>query len=159
MPKSLTQSRDVSLAETGAVALMDVAPSVVRFIRTHMRRRIPALSIAQFRTLAFVGRHRGCSLTDVADYLGVTLSTASVLVDRLVRQELLSRTPDEFSRRRVTLALTRGGTVRLVAARESARRELTELLASVPDAALSDLIRGLNALAVLPTLMRRDTDR
>jgi DNA-binding MarR family transcriptional regulator len=56
--------------------------------------------------LTFPSRRPGAPLTSVAEHLGVSRSTASALVDRLVRRQLVSRTEDPQKRRCVMLTLT-----------------------------------------------------
>ena len=56
-----------------ARAILDTVPSIVQAIRVEMRlERLHDLSVPQFRTLAFIGRQPGCSLSDVADFIGPT---------------------------------------------------------------------------------------
>ncbi|MGH2504870.1 MAG: MarR family winged helix-turn-helix transcriptional regulator, partial [Ktedonobacterales bacterium] len=64
-----------------AAALMEVAPLVMREIRTRMRQsRGAGLSVPQFRALGYLRRHPGCSLTEVADHLGLSVPATSRLV-------------------------------------------------------------------------------
>src|SRR3974377_815227 len=83
-----------------ARAVMEAVPFLMRFLRMEMRRqRAPHLSVPQFRVLAFLSRHPGSCLFAVADYLGVARPTASILVDRLVRRGLVTRTVNPAERR------------------------------------------------------------
>jgi DNA-binding MarR family transcriptional regulator len=142
-------SRRPSSAAAGACAarLVDAAPLVVRFIRAQMRRQMPGLTIAQFRTMAFLYRRSGSSLRALAVHLGVTPPTCSVLVDRLVRRGVVNRTPSRASRREVALRLTRRGRGQFEVAKEAARRQTAGVLAALPDAALRRLTHSLDALA------------
>ena len=70
--------------EESASELLEVVPIVMRDIRSEMRSRSsPYLTVPQFRTLAFVSRHEGSSLLDVAIFMGLTPPSASGLVDVL----------------------------------------------------------------------------
>jgi DNA-binding MarR family transcriptional regulator len=60
-------------------------------------------------TLLFVGNHPDCMASDVAQYIGVAPTTASSIIDRLVRRDLLSRDRTEENRRVVKLRLTQKG--------------------------------------------------
>jgi DNA-binding MarR family transcriptional regulator len=145
----LFSSRPSSVAAgTCAARLVDIAPLVVRFIRAQMRRQMPGLTMAQFRTMAFLYRRSGCSLRALAVHLGVTPPTCSVLVDRLVRRGVVSRTPSRASRREIALSLTRRGRRQFEVAKEAARRQTAGVLGSLPDPALRRLIHDLDALAV-----------
>jgi DNA-binding MarR family transcriptional regulator len=100
--------------------VLDVVPMVFRMIRTELRRHgAKEISVPQFRTLAFVYRNEGASLSEVADHMALTLSTMSMLVDGLVVRGLISRREDPEDRRRMTLALTRDGRTRFESAREA----------------------------------------
>jgi DNA-binding MarR family transcriptional regulator len=111
---------------------METIPAVMRFLRTEMRRHgTPFLSVPQFRVLVFLYRHPGTSLSSVADHLGVTCPTASVLVDRLVRRGLIDRTVYPQERRRIALVLTVIGAQHLQQAREAASVRVANLLASL----------------------------
>jgi DNA-binding MarR family transcriptional regulator len=90
--------------------VLAAVPPLMQEIRAEMRSAAPAgLSIPQFRALIFARNHPGASVTELAAHLGITVPTASVTVDRLVRQKLLLAhvTPD--NRRRRSLALTAAG--------------------------------------------------
>jgi DNA-binding MarR family transcriptional regulator len=90
--------------------LLDVIPSVMRFIKIEMRsHRGPGLSVPQFRALLHIGRNPNTSMKQVADNLGLTPATTSTLVGGLVNRGLAVRTAACGDRRRVTLALTAEG--------------------------------------------------
>jgi DNA-binding MarR family transcriptional regulator len=93
-----------------ARAILDTAPAIVQAIRVEMRaERLHELSVPQFRTLAFVARHPGCSLSDAAEFIGMTLPSMSVLINGLVEDGLVLRQTSLLDRRRVTLTLTAAG--------------------------------------------------
>lgn len=142
------QSRPAAVtASQCARDVMDAVPLVMRFIRTEMRRGGERFaSVPQFRTLAFVDRNPGTSLTDVAMHLGVTPATASALVDRLVRRGLLTRDSHPHERRRVTLSLTRTGARHLNDARAATRRRLEQALASLSAPDLAAISAGASLL-------------
>jgi len=106
--------------------LLDVVPSVMRFIRTEMRsHRGPGLSVPQFRTLLHIGRNPNTSMKDVAEHLGLTPATTSTLVDGLVKRGLAKRSPYPGDRRRVLLTLTTDGRTDM----EDSMRETQKALA------------------------------
>src|SRR2546423_14828906 len=81
-------------AQQCAGEIMETVPAVMRFLRAKMRHHgAPFLSVPQFRVLVFLYRHPGASLSSVAEHLGVTCPTASVLFDRLGRGGLIRCTP------------------------------------------------------------------
>jgi DNA-binding MarR family transcriptional regulator len=96
--------------ERCAREILDVTPTIIQALRVQMRAaRQQDLSVPQFRTLAFLSRHRGSSLSAAAEFIGLTLPTMSVLVDGLVQRGIVDRAPDSQDRRRVLLSLTAEG--------------------------------------------------
>ena len=117
------------LLDTCAHELMDTAPQIVQAIRVEMRRaRDLNISIPQFRTLRFIQRNPDSSLSNLADYLGLTLPSASKLVDGLVKQKLVTRKTSTTDRRQLTLVLTPSGTSIVDSAIASARANLAKKL-------------------------------
>ncbi len=142
----LKPRRDGAAGECAAL-LVEVAPLIHRFLRAEMRTRMPGLTIPQFRSLAFLYRRGGCSLSELAEHLGVMPPTASSLVDRLVRSGLATRDLNESSRRQVVLQLTREGIARFEVAKAAARQQTEHALASLPEGTLRALCSSLGVLA------------
>lgn len=127
--------------------IMETVPAVMRFLRAEMRHHgAPFLSVPQFRVLVFLYRHPGVSLSSVAEHLGVTCPTASVLVDRLVRRGLVDRTAYPQERRRIALTLTATGAQHLQQAREAASVRVANLLAGLPKTDLLKIQEGVTLL-------------
>lgn len=115
--------------------VLDVIPLVMRSIRAEMRKhRSPGLTVPQFRALAFAGRHKGASLSDLAVHLGLMLPAASKIVDGLVAIRLLQRTPSHKDRRCLCLSLTAGGQRKVSATRKIASDCLAELFSPLSSA-------------------------
>ena len=109
--------------------VLDGVPMVFRVIRAELRKHgAKEMSVPQYRTLAFVYRNDGASLSEVGDHIGLTLSTMSLLVDGLVDRGLVSRRTDLEDRRRMTLTLTEAGRARLESARAATMANLEERL-------------------------------
>ena len=122
-------------------------PPLMQEIRSQMRLAVPAgLSVPQFRVLVLARRSPGASVSDIAAHLGVTLPTASVAVDRLVRQGLLTIdiTPD--NRRRRSIALTAEGTRVVTRAQSRTTRALADRLAPLSQGQLALLQEALTLL-------------
>ncbi len=119
----------------------------MRVVRTEMRaRRTPDLTVPQFRALAFVRRHRGASLSEAADHIGLTPPSMSKLMDGLVARGLVTREGHARDRRRVTLALTRRGRGTLRAASAATRAQLAARLAALPSAERATVAAAMRAL-------------
>jgi DNA-binding MarR family transcriptional regulator len=142
-----SQAAMASTPELCAREVMETVPLVMRFIRTEMRsRRAPLLSVPQFRVLTFLSHEPGAPLSSVAEHLGVTRSTASAIVDRLVRRQLVSRTVHPQERRCVVLTLTTAGAQHLQQARAAACAHIAQVLAGLSAADLLQVTEGLALL-------------
>ena len=132
--------------------ILEVIPLVMRVIRSEMRqRRAEGLTVPQFRALLYVDRMPGTSLSEVAEYLGLTLPSTSALVDGLVTRELLLRQSDRQDRRRMTLNLTPEGKSQLEIAQEGTQRQLVERISGLSDAERSKIVEVMRLLRPLFT--------
>jgi DNA-binding MarR family transcriptional regulator len=141
---------DASIETTSAsecsAQLIEVAPMVMRRIRSNMRRwTMPGLSIVQFRTMTYLWRHPGASLSDVSAFLGLTLPSTSKLVQRLVLQKVITRRTGT-DRRRVKLSVTEQGLEALTLARQETQRHLTANLESMNPKELATISVALQLL-------------
>jgi DNA-binding MarR family transcriptional regulator len=119
--------------EECAHEILDGVPMVFRAIRTELRKYgAKEMSVPQYRTLAFVYRNEGASLSEVCDHIGLTLPTMSTLVDGLVARGLVNRRTDPEDRRRMTLTLTEPGRTRLQSARASTMAYLEDKVRQLP---------------------------
>lgn len=135
--------------------VLDVVPLIMRTIRAEMRRhRAPGVSVPHFRALAFLNRNEGASLSEVAEYIGLTLPSMSTLIDGLVTRELVTRQTAPTDRRRVTLALTARGKSTLEAARRDTQARLAEILAALSSAERTTVVQALQALRAVFTPSR-----
>ena len=89
------------------------------------------LSASDFQALMLIGERQRCIVSDVAHGLNISPTTASSLVDRLVRNNYVERYRSDDDRRIVRLELSaEGGRIReetLTQKREHCRRMLNEL--------------------------------
>lgn len=133
--------------EACAAEILDVVPTVTRFIRTEMRsHRAPGLSIPQFRTLMYVHRHRNASLTAVSEHLGLTPASTSTLVDGLARRGLLLRVASESDRRRICLSPTATGQGAMESILRETRATLAGALSSLAPSELLAIGKAMTAL-------------
>ncbi len=139
-----------AIADETAGQLLDVVPIVMAVIRGHMREfRDCDLSIPQFRTLAYLNREPGASLSDVADYIGLTLPAMSRLIDGLVERKLISRQTPAGDRRKITLNLTARGGTTLESNLETTQEHLAEHLAGLKPEDYRVIIRAMELLRPL----------
>lgn len=133
-----------------AAKMMETLPIITQFFRAEMRRNASflteSLSVPQFRMLAFLDRHPGASLSQVAEHLGVTRATASNLTDRLVQKNLVSKVENPQERRHVLLNLTETGKYHLQQVRAMTSARIASVLADLPKEQLQSVVEGLTVL-------------
>jgi MarR family transcriptional regulator for hemolysin len=118
--------------DEAARELLEVVPVIVKDIRSQMRnRRSPDLTVPQFRTLAFVDRNKGASLSAVANHMGLTLPSTSRLVDGLIARGMITREDNPADRRRVKLDVTNHGLTILETSRRGTLTYLADKIASL----------------------------
>jgi DNA-binding MarR family transcriptional regulator len=133
--------------EECAREVLDVVPLVMRGIRKQLRKHSArVLSIPQFRTLLFISRHKGASLSDVAEHIGLTLPSMSTLIDGLVTRDFVVRRTHHDDRRRMTLMLTERGETTLRSARQGTQAYLTERLSCFSETERGTVVRGMRIL-------------
>jgi DNA-binding MarR family transcriptional regulator len=139
----------ISLDEC-ARQVLETVPLVMRTVRAEMRRhRAADLSVPQFRTLTFLSRQAGASLSQVAEHIGLTLPSMSSLVEGLVERKLILRNPHSVDRRRVTLTLTARGQSVLEAAHGATQAALAEKLAALSAQDRTIVVQAMQALRPL----------
>lgn len=60
-------------------------------------------------SLIYIARHPKCMASQLAEFLGVAPTTASAIIDRLVKKELITRSRTEENRRIIQLELSPSG--------------------------------------------------
>ena len=102
------------------------------------------VTMAQVKALYLVSSRGTLHISALADLLGVTLSTGSGLVDRLVDHGLLERRHDTADRRHVVVRITDAGSDLLERMRELGSQRMRSLLVALDDADLDALGRILD---------------
>lgn len=124
--------------------VLDVVPLVARVIRKQLREHgTQLLSVPQFRTLLFISRNKGASLSQVADHIGLTLPSMSTLVDGLVTRNFVIRRTDQDDRRRMDLTLTERGETTLQSARKATQEYLKGRLSRLSETERGTVVRGM----------------
>jgi DNA-binding MarR family transcriptional regulator len=106
-----------------------------------------ALSPVQLRALTALRQLSEANLAQLAEEMGVTVSTTSRLVDRLVAADWVHRAPSPHNRREISLTLTETGK-RLLRRYDKRRVELLgECLQRVPQDRRDSVVEALAELA------------
>jgi DNA-binding MarR family transcriptional regulator len=131
-----------------AELLRQVGDHVATLLDAVSRAHIPSLLAAdvtmqQFKTLHLVCLEPGIGVTGLATRLGLSASTVSGAVDRLVELGLLDRHEDPADRRHLGITLSAQGREVLDRLRELNTRTFQELLTHLDDAELRGLRIGI----------------
>jgi DNA-binding MarR family transcriptional regulator len=138
-----------------ASLVIDSVPLLMRLLRTKFREKgVGELSVAQFRTLAFVDANRGASLSEVAGHIGLSLPSMSKLVDTLVDHRLLTRSSHGEDRRRICLGLTLTGKRQLDGAYRHTQSFFAGKFAELTDAEREQVGEAINTIKRLFALDR-----
>ena len=131
-----------------ASEILDSVPLVMRVIRKHLRRHRRDLTIPQFRALWYIDTGGdGHSLSDVADFIGLSLPAMSRLIDGLVEQKLVKRRTCDEDRRHVRLSLTAAGRATLADARQRAQAHIASAIKQLTPEQKASVVEAMRILA------------
>jgi DNA-binding MarR family transcriptional regulator len=106
-----------------------------------------AVTMSQAKVLYLIAASEGMRMSELAVRLGVSISTTSGLVDRLVDHGLLARHDDPADRRQVVVTITPTGKADLERFRELNAAQMRRLLARLGDSELDVVERATVLLA------------
>ncbi len=145
--QALATIGEQSVLESSASAVIEVIPAVMDTMRASLRSHVgDQLTVPQFRCLAFISRHAGCTVSEVSAFMGVTKATASVMVDRLMRAGTILVVNDTTDRRRSLLHMSSPGRTQLLAIRAEARKDFAQAMTGLSAQELTMLNAGLEIL-------------
>lgn len=130
-----------------ARVVFDVVPHVMQKLRAEMRRRRgPEISVLQLRSLAFLRRHPGATLSRLAEHVGLTLPSMSSQVSGLVARNLIDRSVSAEDRRFVTLTLTEQGRTLMETARQGTQESLAKSIADLAPEERAVVVEAMHLL-------------
>jgi len=107
------------------------------------------ISTSQSAVLLFLKRAEPATMSDVAQAIGLTVTSASGLVDRMERKQLVSRQRSKTDRRIIQLSLTQGGRKILSKAEPLIKSANAALLSKIGSTADVDVFtQACNAMIV-----------
>jgi DNA-binding MarR family transcriptional regulator len=140
---SLGSSRARIRAELVAELLSHPPAAVMRVMR---RRPGGAISLVHLHVLIVLDREGVQSMARLAEWLDVSRSSATGIVDRMEERGLVARQRDSSDRRVVRVVITDGGRGVLAALDEDRRKMIGELLDELSDDDLEGFLRGVRAM-------------
>lgn len=127
--------------------MIEVIPAVMDELRNGLRLHAKNQpSVPQFRCLSFIARSPNSTMGAIAGFMGVTLPTASAMVDRLIRAGFVTSKPSAKDRRCIELLATEDGLAQLKQVRLDVRENITQILLSSSLFELEQLADGLDML-------------
>ncbi|MEU1039847.1 MarR family transcriptional regulator [Streptomyces sp. NPDC005907] len=132
-------------AEAVALGIADAVERLTTLWSAAVQQSPLRLSMHQLRALHSLAAAPGVNLTALAEQLGLGLSTASRLCDRLEAAGLLERTHHPFRRREVRLSLTARGQHVLDGVTRRRTAALAAALYGMSQADRAALNRGMQA--------------
>jgi DNA-binding MarR family transcriptional regulator len=124
--------------------LLEAARGILR-ISLAAADRVGSVSVVQLRALTVLHRLGQANLGALAEEMGVTVSTTSRLVDRLVTAGLVDRRVAAHTRREISLRLTRQGQAMLRRYDDLRLLSLYECLEAMPEDQRETASAGLRA--------------
>lgn len=104
------------------------------------------LTLTQIDVMHLVCQIDGCDLTTICHHLAISRSAASQLVDRLYREDLLTRTENPADRRSKIVALTPKGAAIVARHKQLNQRWMLNLSSQLDSTDLDCVARTLEAL-------------
>jgi DNA-binding MarR family transcriptional regulator len=124
-----------------------------RQVRRALRGYVPEawmnlnLTIPQLKSLFLIAREGSMNTKSLAKELGVTSPNVTGIIDRLVKQGLVSRQENPEDRRMLEIRVTDKGEAILASLREEMISSMSGLLARMSTEELSSVARALASLA------------
>ncbi len=107
--------------------------------RMHFAGGAAAPSMLQFKIISFVLHRRRASMKEIAEFLGITPPSATVLIKRLVKSKELSRVTGTEDRRTVMVTATAAGKRKVAKTRREMAKRLGACLGCLTAQEKSDL--------------------
>jgi DNA-binding MarR family transcriptional regulator len=136
---------DDALIDATMQAVHQIARSVWALSSSH-----PVLadrSPAQIRALGFLSRHKVQTVGELAELMGVTISTASGLVDKLVDNGLVERSTNPDDRRQVLIRLAPPAIEMHAQIKEIRRRQVLSAVESLDTVQRDCFVTSIQAIA------------
>lgn len=139
------------MKQTNVNKLISLFFTTSRIIREHAEGhdRVDPLSFLRLETLRFVAEKKSPTMRNIADYLCVTPSSATSLINGLVKDGELKRTEDETDRRIIRLTVTTKGEDRIKEGFKQVSSRMKNILTKLDEKEINAFIKILEKLAAI----------
>jgi DNA-binding MarR family transcriptional regulator len=135
-----------------------------KWVETFMRRSMRnfmqyvkqnGYSMSQINTMFHIMRQGTCGVSDVADQMGITNAAASQLLERLVQQNMVTRTEDPDDRRNKRIILTETGKETVAATMHARQMWIYDLETKLDQNEKDQIIAALEILTAKTNLLEQ----
>lgn len=98
-------------------------------------------TMMQFSALTFLKTKNNSTVGDIAVQLKLSSSSATQLIERLVKAGSVKRVDDKNDRRIVRLAITTVGEQEIISLKKKLMDKMSKILSKIPDEDLKELVR------------------
>lgn len=109
--------------------------------RTYKSHEEKVATMLQFSALHFLKDRLEISVGDLAQYLQLSKSSATQLIERLARMKLVKRVADKQDRRVIHLVITTKGKDEFLILKKKTMKKMNRILTKIPKKDVKDLIR------------------
>lgn len=127
--------------------LDDVTQMFFRIGRQFRQIHDESLTFGQFSALIILYNLGPLPMGTVAEHLGISMASATGMIDRLVHAGWVERSRSETDRRVVSVDLTSQGREKMAAKQRVRRRKIQELFEPLTESDLTQLLRMLEKVA------------
>ncbi|HVT01725.1 MAG TPA: MarR family transcriptional regulator [Patescibacteria group bacterium] len=113
---------------------------------THETREEKIATMLQFAALNYIKDQPNIPVSDLCSHLQLSKSSATQLVERLVKSEFVERVDDKEDRRIIRLVITKNGEARLFDIKKNMVDKLKKIFSKIPAKDTRELIRIQNEL-------------
>lgn len=133
--------------ENIADAVLSASRALVAVAARSLAAVADDVTLPQYRALVVLCVRGPLGMSELAEELSCSPSTATRLCDRLVRKGLASRAHRPENRREVEVAVTREGADLVGQVNKRRRREIARIVAHVPERQRAGMVRSLRAFS------------
>jgi DNA-binding MarR family transcriptional regulator len=156
----ITNESRVAAAGDDVEQVLDGYRQLVQILSSARTPELPdsSVTMAQMRVLMLLATGAETRMSELAGALGVSQSTASGLVDRLVESHLVGRHTDMADRRQVLVSLTADGAAFLDHFQELGLAHLRELLARLSPTDIATVRQTVEILITAANELPKETN-
>lgn len=114
-----------------------------RLFESHAQElcQAPGATLMQYSALKYLSKHGQCSVGELGDFLQLSKSSTTQLVERLVKAGYVNRFTSPTDRRIVHVAITNEGLVKMTELKQSFVKKMSRSFETVPESDMQQLLR------------------